>query len=106
MSSLKVIWQARDISLGTEIMVYEFLVLSLLLYNYETWTLCEDTKQRLRVFEMGCLRRILGVTRRDRIRNVHVRERINLSTDVVQRVAERRLRFFGYIVRMPAHRLP
>ena len=106
MSSLKVIWQARDISLGTKVMVYESLVLSLLLYNSETWTLREDTKQRLRVFEMGCLRRILGVTRRDRIRNAHVRERLNLSTDIVQRVAERRLRFFGHVVRMPAHRLP
>src|SRR6478609_4814005 len=66
----------------------------------------EDTKQRLRVFEMGCLRRILGVTRRDWIRNVHVRERLNLSTDIVQWVAERRLQFFGHVVRMPAHRLP
>src|SRR6476469_3926337 len=106
MSALKVIWQARDISLGTKVMVYESLVLSLLLYNSETWTLREDTKQRLRVFEMGCLRRILGVTRRDKIRNAHVRERLNLSTDIVQAVAERRLRFFGHVVRMPAHRLP
>src|SRR6476469_2103567 len=105
MSSLKVIWQARDISLGTKVMVYESLVLSLLLYNSETWTLREDTKQRLRVFEMGCLRRILGVTRRDRIRNAHIRERLNLSTGIVQRVAERRLRFFGHVVRMSAHRL-
>src|SRR6476661_7706656 len=106
MSSLKVSWQARDISLGTKVMVYESLVLSLLLYNSETWTLREDTKQRLRVFKMGCLRRILRVTRRDRIRNAHVRERLNLSTDIVQRVAERRLQFFGHVVRMPAHRLP
>src|SRR6476661_600134 len=90
MSTLKVIWQARDISLGTKVMVYKSLVLSLLLYNSETWTLREDTKQRLTVFEMGCLQRILGVTRTDRIRNAHVRERLNLSTDIVQRVAEQR----------------
>lgn len=81
-------------------------MLCLLLYNSETWTLREDTKQRLRVFEMGCLRRILGITRRDRIRNTHVRGRLNLSTDIVQRVSERRLRFFGHIMRMPSHRLP
>src|SRR6476619_44976 len=101
MSSLKVIWQARDISLGTKVMVYESLVLSLLLYNSETWTLHENTKQMLRVFEMGCLQRILGVTRRDRIRNAHVRESLNLSTDIVQRVAKRRLRliFFSHVVR-------
>src|SRR6478609_8678613 len=79
-------------------MVYESLVLSLMLYNSETWTLREDTKQRLRVFEMGSQRRILGVIRRDRISNAHIRERLNLSTDIVQRVAERRLRFFGHVV--------
>src|SRR6476469_5700464 len=44
MSSLKVIWQARDISLGTKVMVYESPLQSLLLYNSETWTLREDTK--------------------------------------------------------------
>src|SRR6478609_1392571 len=44
MSTLKVIWQARDISLGTTVMVYESLVLSLLLYNFDAWTLTEDTK--------------------------------------------------------------
>src|SRR6476619_2624670 len=36
----------------------------------------------------------------------HVRERLNLSTDIVQWVAERRLRFFGHVVLMPAHQLP
>src|SRR6476469_5489856 len=106
MSTLKVIWKARDISLGTKVMVYESLVLSLLLYHSKTWTLRKDTKRRLRVFEMGCLRRILGVIRRDRIRNARVRERLNLSTDIVQRVVDRRLRFFGHVVMMPAHRLP
>ena len=106
MSSLGVIWQAKDITLGTKVMVYESLVMSILLYNSETWTLREDTKRRLRVFEMACLRRIVGVSRRDRIRNTLVKERVNIMADVVQRVAERRLRFFGHVMRMQPYRLP
>ncbi len=62
------IWNAKEISRDTKIKLYETLVLSALLYNSETWTLRETEKQRLRVFEMACLRKIEGVTRRDRIR--------------------------------------
>ena len=51
----------------TKMRVYETLVKSVLLYNSETWTLKEMMdKSRLRVFEMTCLRKIEGMTRRDR----------------------------------------
>jgi len=49
-----------------KITVYESLVLSVLLYNSETWTLKVISAQRLKSFEMTCLRKIEGVTRRDR----------------------------------------
>jgi len=58
------------------------------------------------VFEMGCLRKIIGVTRRDRKRNEDVRVRPNMHADVVQRIAEKRLKYFGYVMRMHPHRLP
>jgi len=41
--------------------VYEALVLSMLLYNAETWSIKQESKQRLLVFEMACQRRIAGV---------------------------------------------
>ena len=56
------------------------LVLSMctLLYNTETWTMKEKQKQRLRVFEMACLWKIEGFTRRDRIRNEEIFKRLNI----------------------------
>lgn len=104
--TLAKIWRAKDIGLKTKIKVYDTLVLSVLLYNAETWTLKETTKQRLRVFEMSCLRRIGGVTRRDRIRNTTIKERLGVRQDVIQRVAKERLRYFGHVMRMDQHRLP
>ena len=66
MQSLSCIWKSNDISNNTKTRVYETLVLSILLYNSETWILREADKSKLRVFEMNCLRKIKGITRRDR----------------------------------------
>ena len=66
--NLHKIWESKELSKSTKIEVYEALVLSVLLYNSETWTLKEAQKDRLRVLEMAFLRKIEGVTRRDRIR--------------------------------------
>jgi len=73
-----------------EKMVYENLVLSVLLYNSETWTLKEASKRNLKVFEMSYLRRIKGVTRRERNRNVVIRQEVmGVRVDVIKRIQER-----------------
>jgi len=83
---LSKIWRSRDISLSTKVKVYETLVLSILLYNAETWTLTEELNKRLRVFEMSCLRRIAGVTRQDRVRNEVIRSNLKIQRDIVEKV--------------------
>src|ERR1043165_6413093 len=82
-------WTSREISSSTKVRLYDTLVLSALLYNSETWTLKETHKQRLRVFEMACLRRIEGVTRRDRVRNKEIHNRLNIQYDIVSRIQNR-----------------
>src|SRR6218665_1836541 len=69
--------RSKELSKATKTCMYEMLMLSTLLYNAETWTMTEKQKQRLRVFEMACLRKIEGVTRRDRIRNEEIFNRLN-----------------------------
>ena len=90
----------------TKIRVYQSLVLSILLYNSETWTLRESDKRHLLVFEMSVLRRILGINRRDRWRNEAVRSQFELTRDVVQEIQQRRLNYFGHVCRMKGHRIP
>ena len=106
MQSLAPVWKSKTISTHTKVKVYETLVLSVLLYNSETWTLKENIKKKLRVFEMNCLRKIKGVTRRDRVRNTVIRSELKVEVDVVQRIQRRRLRYFGHITRMTGERLP
>jgi len=46
------------------------------------------------------------VSRIDRKRNEDVRVRTNMQADVVQHIAEKRLKYFGHVMRMQPHRLP
>ena len=55
---------------------------------------------------MGCLRRVEGVTKRDRIRNKDIFSRLNCQKDVVEKVQQRRMRYFGHISRMDNERYP
>ena len=86
--------------------LYQSLNLSILLYGAETWTNKNDDENRLNVFEMSCLRRILGVRTLDKIRNSHIKQSLNLKTSVTDKVSKKRLKYFGHAARMPPHRNP
>ena len=115
------IWKSKEIHKFTKLRVYEVLVLSVIMYNTETWTLKESSKRRLRVFEMACLRTIInnnnnninnnnsiieGVTKWDNIRNTEIRSRLGCTYDIIHRIQQRRLRYFGHISRMANYRYP
>ena len=103
---LQSIWSAKDIQVKTKLELYKVLVLSILLYGAETWTLKKEDENRLLVFEMMCLRKIMGVTRRDRIRNTKIRKTLGSELTVLDRVSRKRLLYFGHVQRMPQSRLP
>jgi len=70
---LSKIWAAKDLSKALKIEVFEVLVLSSLLYNSETLAIKATSRNRfLKVFEMACLWKTEGVSRRDRIRNTEI----------------------------------
>jgi len=46
----------------------------------------KQTNKQLRVFEMGCLRRIMDVTRRDHIKNMDIRANLGITDDIVERI--------------------
>ena len=41
------------------------MLVSILLYGYETWTLLEDDERRIQAFEVKCLRKLLRISYRE-----------------------------------------
>ena len=78
--------------------VYRTVVRPAMLYGAETWATTKRQESRIEVNEMRMLRWMCGVTRKDKIRNEHIRG----TTKVVQasrKITERRLKWYGHVMR-------
>ena len=76
--------------------VYRLVVQPVLTYGAECWALNKRDEKRLEVTEMNMLRRMLGVTRRDKLRNEEVRERTGMQENIV--IVERsKIRWYGHV---------
>ena len=54
-------------------------------YGSESWTLRKADMLKLEAFEMRCLRSILGVRLLDKVKNVGIRHRLNITKKTFQR---------------------
>jgi hypothetical protein len=97
------IWKSKTISRSTKMQLYNAIVVPTAIYACETWKRTKKISQRLNVFHRRCLRTILGVTWRDRVRNEEVL-RMTGAMEMETMVEIRRRRMAGHILRMPAQR--
>jgi hypothetical protein len=85
--------------------MYKTLILSVVLYGWETWSLTLRKEHRLRVFENRVLRRIFG-PKMDEVtgewRKLHIEELHNLysSPDIIRQVKSRRMLWVEHVARM------
>ena len=85
--------------------VNETIILPVVLYGCETWSLTLRKERKLRVFENRVLRRIFG-TRRDEVtgewRRLHNEELNNLysSPNILRVIKSRRMRWAVHVERM------
>ena len=73
LAKLKTIWNHKHISLSSKIRLMRSLVISVLLYECETWTLTADILRNLQATEIRC------ISYRDHITNDAVKDRIRQS---------------------------
>ena len=100
MRRLSRIWRQRQLSLSTKLRLYTTLVLPVLLYASETWTMTKLDLAHLQAFHMRSQRCILSVRWQDHVTNaaVHARTGLPHIGDVIQ---ARRHSLFGHVVRLP-----
>ena len=95
---------SRLLPKNLKIKIYRTIILPVLLYGCETWSLTLREERRLRVFENRVLR-IFG-PRRDEVtgewRKLHNEELSNLycSPNIVRVIKSRRMRWAGHVARM------
>ncbi|KAG2594016.1 hypothetical protein PVAP13_5NG613003 [Panicum virgatum] len=75
-----------------------------MLYSAECWPTKRRHVQQLSVAEMRMLRWFCGHTRRDRVRNEVIRDRVEVAS-IEEKLAQHRLRWFGNVQRRP-HEAP
>jgi hypothetical protein len=84
--------------------MYKTVILTVVLYGCETWSLTLREKQRLGVFENRVLRRIFGPKREEdgSWRKLHNDELHSLYTslNIVRVIKSRRMKWAGHVARM------
>ena len=61
MTNLDSILKSRDITLLTKVHLVKAMVFPVVMYGCESWTIKKAEHQRINVFELWCLRRLLRV---------------------------------------------
>ena len=61
MTNLDSIFKSRDITLPTKVHLVKALVIPVVMYGYESWTVEKAERQRIYAFELWCWRRLLRV---------------------------------------------
>jgi hypothetical protein len=92
-----------------KVTIYKIIVLPVVLYGCETWSLTVREERKLRVFENRVLRRIFGPKRDGvtvRWRKLHNEELHNLysSPSIIRIIKSRRMRWAGHVARIGEQR--
>ena len=99
----KCVFSTSSVKLEAKRAVYESIILSILLYGAEGWSLTEHHRQQLRVFHAQCLRVMCRVTRKHvwdhHISTQELGQRLGIET-IDTYITRRQLRWGGHVRRM------
>jgi hypothetical protein len=79
---------------------YRTTIRPVMMYDAEYWTTKGQHVQKMSVAEMRMLRWICGHTRKDRIRNDDIRNKLGVA-QIQEKLVQHCLRWFGHIQRSP-----
>jgi hypothetical protein len=79
---------------------YRMAIRPAMLYGAECWPTKRQHIQQMSVAEMRMLRWMCGHTRKDRIRNEMIRDRVGVAP-IEEKLVQHRLRWFGHVQRRP-----
>jgi hypothetical protein len=95
----------KNVNMNTKTALYKTIIIPSLCYQCQTWTLTASDKRKIITTEMACLRRMLGVSIRDKIRNETIRKMTN-TTPVMNYIKRQQIKWFAHASRLPSDSIP
>jgi hypothetical protein len=82
---------SKDTRKEKKLNIYNLLIKSSLLYGSETWRLTEYNKRRVKATEMDAQQKSSRISRKERIRNVTIKQPIALEETIVKEIEQNQL---------------
>ena len=99
MINLDSILKSRDILLPTKVHLAKAIVLPVVTYGCESWTIKKAECQRIDAFELWCWRRLLRVPWTARRSSQSILKEINPGISLEGMMLKLKLQYFGYLMR-------
>ena len=98
MTNLDSIFKSRDTTLPTKVRLLKAMVLPVVMYGCESWTVKKTECQRIDAFELWCWRRLLRVPWTARRSNQSVLKEISPEYSLKGLTLKLKLQYFGHLM--------
>ena len=99
MTKLDSILKSRDITLLTKICIVKDMVLPVVMYGCESWTVKKAEHRRIDAFELWCWRRLMRVPWTARRSNQSILKEISAGCSLEGLMLKLKLQYFGHLMR-------
>ena len=97
MTNLDSILKSRNITLSTKVHLVKAMVLPVVMYGCETWTIKKAECRRIDAFELWCWRRLLRVPWTARTSNQSILKEISPGCTLEELTLKLKLQYFGHL---------
>ena len=98
MTNLNSIFKSRDITLPTKVHLVKAMVVPVVMYGCESWTVKKAECQKIDAFELWCWRRLLRVPWTARRSNQSILKEISPRCSLEGMMLELKLQYFGHLM--------
>ena len=99
MTNLDSILKSRDVTLPTNVHLVKAMVLPVVMYGCESWSIKKAECQRIDAFELWCWRRLLRVPWTARRANQSILKEISPEYSLEEMILKLKLQYFGHLMR-------
>ena len=98
MTNLDSILKNREITLPTKVCLVKAMVLPVVMYGCENWTIKKAEQGRIDAFELWCWRRLLSVPWTARRSNQNILKEVSPEYSMEEPMLMLKLQYFGHLM--------